>query len=126
MIARVAQHLPNLENGRVDAGIEIGEDVRTPQPLRDVLARHQLLSALQQQQEEIHRLPRERHAAPLAPHLVGGHIDFEISEAVGHGGVGARSLVNHLFSVSYVAGRLQCPSIEIQDFFKAPSMEAAG
>ena len=58
-LTRVAQHLSDLENGRADTGVEVGEDIRAPQPLRDVIARHQFLSVLQQQEQEIHGLPRE-------------------------------------------------------------------
>jgi hypothetical protein len=79
--------MSDLENGRADPGVEVGEDVRAPQPLRDVFARHQFLSALQQEEEEeIHRLPRERKALPLASQLVGRAIDLELSEAVRHAG----------------------------------------
>jgi hypothetical protein len=47
---------------------------------------HQFLSMLQQQQEEIHGLPRESNTVAAAPDLVGEPIDLELSEAVHHGG----------------------------------------
>ena len=57
-------------------------------PPRNLLARHQFLSVFQQQEQEVHGLPRECEAPPLAAQLVGRHIDLELSEAVRHAGAG--------------------------------------
>src|SRR4029453_19385980 len=62
--ARVAQHVSDLENGRMNARIDVDIDVRLPQTSGDLVARHQVLWALQQQKQEIHWLPRKADPLP--------------------------------------------------------------
>ena len=45
--SRVSQRLPDLEDGGMNTGVGVGEYFWAPEPLRQVLARHQLLAALQ-------------------------------------------------------------------------------
>src|SRR6187401_3360092 len=104
-LARVAQRLPDLENGRVDPGVGVGEDIRPPQPLRQVLARHQFSATLQQQQEQIHRLPRESNAALFATQLVRGCVQLEACEAEGHASEGRSHAWDH--TVAQVSGVLR-------------------
>ena len=108
--ARVAQPLPNLENCRASASNAIDEDVRRPQPLRDVVVRYQFLWTLQQQEEEIHWLPREPNAAPAAPQLIGGDIDLELSEAVDH--ASGRSAHAGITGLNSVTGDFRAPPLK--------------
>jgi hypothetical protein len=50
-------------------------DVWGPQPFRDVLARNQLLSTLQQEQEEVHWLTRKPDAVAAVPQFIREDVD---------------------------------------------------
>ena len=85
------------------------------QSRRHVLARHQLLPALQQQEEDFHGLPRQPHARSALPHLVGDRVDLELAESVGHGGPGhsltrAASLYPHPARFQILSRRHQWPA----------------
>jgi hypothetical protein len=77
----------------VDAGLHVDEDVLAPQQLDDVGARHELLPALDEEDEHVHRLPLETDDAAMPAQLVGGDVELEVAEPVrftcsgrGHGG----------------------------------------
>src|SRR5207248_8156426 len=65
----VAQYPPHLTNSCVDALIDINENVRPPKPVSDLLARNQLSTLFNQQEEQLHRPPLKGHdaLAPLQP-----------------------------------------------------------
>ena len=84
-LARILQPLPNLENGRPDTRIDVREDIGGPQALGDVFACDQFASTLEQQEEHLHRLSRQRNAASVPTRFVRRHIHFDLPEAVRHG-----------------------------------------
>ena len=57
--ARVSQRLTDLEDGGVNTGVGVGEYFGPQSRFAIVLARHQLLPALQQQEQDFHGLPRQ-------------------------------------------------------------------
>jgi hypothetical protein len=70
----------------VNARVDISVDVRPPHTLRDVLARDELARAVQQHQEDIHRLAREPDPVAIPAQLVGTHVELELPELVSHVG----------------------------------------
>jgi hypothetical protein len=73
----------------------------------------------QQQQEEIHRLPRKGNSMPATSQLVGGYIDFDAAETVRQGAA------DHMTRMAYLApGSLSInfPSMNIRVSFNTRSM----
>ena len=66
--------------------ITVDKDILTPETVGQVLPRHQLVSTLQQQQEQVHGLAPQSQATPLATQLVRGGVELEVSEAEDHVG----------------------------------------
>jgi hypothetical protein len=85
-LAQVAQCLPDLANRSVDTSIKVGEDVWGPQAFHHFVARHELLAAFEQQQQQIHRLTGQRNPRAAPPHLVSRYVNLEFAEPVGHAG----------------------------------------
>ena len=81
LIGGIAQRLPDLADRRVDAGLDVDEDVRAPQPLGDLGARDELSRSLDQQDQQVHRLPPQLHPPALASQLVRTEVQLELAEA---------------------------------------------
>ena len=79
-VCGIAKGLPDFADRRVDAGFDINEHVLAPQPVDDVAAGDELTSVFDQQDEEVHWASLEFDGAPLAPQLVRGDIELEITE----------------------------------------------
>ena len=71
----------DLANGRVHAGVDVDEDVLAPQPVDDVVARHQLTSPLDEHDQEVHRLPFEPNRTAAATQFVSRDVQLEVAEA---------------------------------------------
>jgi hypothetical protein len=56
----------DLEDGPVDAVAGVDEDLFPPDPLRDLLPRHQLRPPLQQEKEDLHGDPLQPDTATVA------------------------------------------------------------
>ena len=69
-IRRIAQSLPDLADRGVDAGLDVDEHVLAPQSIDDVATGDELTSTLDQQDQEVHRLPPEFDRAALPAQLV--------------------------------------------------------
>ena len=97
-IRRIAKSLPDFADRGVDAGLDVNEDVFAPQPLDDVAAGDELTSTLDQQDQEVHRLPFEFHRASLPAQLVRRDIELEVAEAEGLARIGRlhRRLIEQL------------------------------
>src|SRR5918994_526964 len=80
-VGRISQGLANLAYGGVDAGVHIHEDIFTPELIDDLGPRHQMPAALDEQDEQVHRLAFEPNEAAAATQLVRGRIEFVIAEA---------------------------------------------
>ena len=80
-IGGVAQRLPDLADRGVDAGLDVDEDVRPPEPLGDLGARDELSRPLDQQDQQVHRLPPQLHPPALSPQLVRTEVQLELAEA---------------------------------------------
>ena len=74
------QSLPDFTDRGVDAGLDVDEHVFAPQAIDDVAAGDELTSALDQQDQEVHRLPPKFDRASLAAQLVRGDIELEVAE----------------------------------------------
>ena len=89
-LRRIAQRLPDLADGGVDAGLDVDEDVLGPEPGDDVAPRDELAPPLDQQDEEVHRLPLEPYRLPFTPQLVGRDVQLEGVKAERLGRFGGR------------------------------------
>ena len=79
-IGGIAQRLANLADRRVDPGLDVHEDIGTPQPLDDVGPRDQLAWPFGQEDEQVHRLATELDPPPLPAQLVGRAVELELAE----------------------------------------------
>ena len=80
-IRRIAKSLPDLADRGVDAGLDVHEHVLAPEPIDDVAAGDELTAALDQQDQEVHRLPPELDRPALPAQLVTRDIELEVAEA---------------------------------------------
>jgi hypothetical protein len=111
----------------VDTGLDVHEDVRAPQPLDDIGARDELPTTLDQEDQQIHRLPLESNRAPVVAQFVRGEIEHEIAEAKRLAGIGRHDFSP--FQPTYVAITLARPATspvrQDSDVLQSLSMESA-
>src|SRR5205809_7946068 len=80
-LGRVAQGLPQLPHGRVEAVVEVDERIRWPELVPQLLSGHHLARTLQEQGQQAKRLILQTDLQSLPAQLPGGEVDFEGPEA---------------------------------------------
>ena len=81
IVARIAQRLSNLANRGVDARVDVDKDVFSPEPVDDLGAGDELPPVLDEQNEQVHRLPFEANRPSVATQLAGAKIELEVAES---------------------------------------------
>jgi hypothetical protein len=76
---RIPQHFPNLVNRSIQVVIDVDKSVG-PEPLLQLLPRHYLAGLLQQNTENLKRLPPEPLLQSSLAQFAGTKVNFEISE----------------------------------------------
>ena len=82
-VRRIAQRLPDLADGGVHTGLDIDEDVLGPEAGDDVTPRDELTAPLDEEDEQVHRLPLEPYRSALTAQLVGGDVELEVVKPEG-------------------------------------------
>ena len=80
-LGRVAQGLPQLPHGRVEAVVEVNERIRGPELVPQLFSAHHLARALQEQGQQSKRLILEPDLDSLPAQLAGPKIDLKGPEA---------------------------------------------
>ncbi len=75
----VAERAPDRADGGVDALLRVDRDAG-PEPLLDLRPRHQHALALDQEREQLHREPLERHRLTAATELPARGIELDLSD----------------------------------------------
>jgi hypothetical protein len=73
--------VPDLADRDVDAGLDVNEDVFTPQPFRDISSGHHASASLDEQDEQFHRLTLELYGSALPAELIGLDVQLEVPKA---------------------------------------------
>src|SRR5438445_10364684 len=82
-VGRISQRLPDFVDCGVDTGLDINEYVLAPQSVDDVATQDELMSILDQMDEEVHRPALQFHGAPVTSQLVDGHVELEVTKSEG-------------------------------------------
>src|SRR5262249_18060127 len=77
----IAEGHPELLDRVVEPLVEVHVDIRGPQPLPQLLARHHLARALEEEREEPERPVLKRDLPPVAAKLARAHVHLENAEA---------------------------------------------
>src|SRR6266705_3785162 len=80
-LGRVAQGLPQLPHGRVEAVVEVDERIRGPELVPQLLSGHHLARTLQEQGQQAKRLILQTDPQSLPAQLPGREVYFEGPEA---------------------------------------------
>lgn len=79
-VRRIAKRLANLADRGVDAGVDVDEDVLAPESIDDLAPRDELAALLDQEDQQVHRLPPELHRTAAAAQLVGSDVQLEVAK----------------------------------------------